>query len=645
MKQTQHKRLAAAFYLALALLAAVSLLTYWHIRQLIQVNTLAALCAGSLLSLSLLLLIFYCLRRESRPRSQAEEALRRSEEEFRAVVNHMPTIVFKGYLDGSVDFFDNKVEAMTGYPREDFESRRRMWTDLILEEDRQSAKERLFRALETRGSYVREYRINTKERGVIWVQERTLVVFDQDGQADHLSGVFFDITARRRGELKLKESQQALEAVVETAATLMLLTDPEGKILMFNRACEELTGYRREEVLGKTLEELFLPPAWIPVVRQRFAAPWAPEVMAPHENPWITKGGEERLIEWRCTVIPSPKDGRPCILGTGIDVTQRKQAAERLEAERQRLFSLLDGLPAYVYLQAPDHTLRFANRFFREQLGEPEGRPCYELLRGRTEACEVCPPLQVLESNQPQEWEWTAPSGRTYQLYDYPFRDVDGSPLVLEMGIDITARKQAEESLENSLKKLRRTLDGTVKALATVVEMRDPYTAGHQMRVTQLAQAIAAKLGFTDEQMEGLTVMGFLHDIGKIAVPAEILVKPGELTDYEFNLIKNHPRVGYDILKEIEFPWPVAQAILQHHEKLDGSGYPLGLSGRDIILEARILAVADIVEAMASHRPYRAALGIDQALKEVHQGRGVSYDPQVVEVCLHLFTEAGFEFV
>ena len=206
---------------------------------------------------------------------------------------------------------------------------------------------------------------------------------------------------------------------------------------------------------------------------------------------------------------------------------------------------------------------------------------------------------------------------------------------------DITESRKADEALNESLDNLRKTLDGTVRALATTIELRDPYTAGHQRRVAQLACAIAGQLGFTGDRLEGMQVIGFLHDIGKIVVPAEILSKPGELSDLEFNMIKTHAEVGYNILKGIEFPWPVGVAVLQHHERLDGSGYPGGLKGEELILEAKILAVADVVESMASHRPYRAALGIDYALQEVSRHRGVLYDPAVVDACVTLLEDGG----
>jgi putative nucleotidyltransferase with HDIG domain len=206
-----------------------------------------------------------------------------------------------------------------------------------------------------------------------------------------------------------------------------------------------------------------------------------------------------------------------------------------------------------------------------------------------------------------------------------------------------TEHKLATEKLQSSYDQLRETFIATVNALASTVEMKDPYTAGHQQWVTRLACAIAKDMGLPEEQIEGIRMAGLIHDIGKINIPAEILTKPGHLSEIQYNMVKIHPQVGCDILREIKFPWPVAQIVLQHHERMDGSGYPQGLSGDAIILEARILAVADTVEAMSSHRSYRGAHGIERALDEISRNRGTLYDPEVVDACLRLF-EKGFRF-
>jgi putative two-component system response regulator len=198
------------------------------------------------------------------------------------------------------------------------------------------------------------------------------------------------------------------------------------------------------------------------------------------------------------------------------------------------------------------------------------------------------------------------------------------------------------ESLENSRSRYRCMLEQTIQAIALTIEKRDPYTAGHQVRVSRLATAIALELDLDADTIDGLRFGSMIHDIGKIYLPAEILSRPGRLSATEFALVKTHAEVGNEIVAPIEFPWPVAQIILQHHERQDGSGYPHGKQGREILLEARILAVADVVEAMASHRPYRPALGTEKALDEIRRGRGELYDPAVVDVCLRLFNERGY---
>lgn len=193
------------------------------------------------------------------------------------------------------------------------------------------------------------------------------------------------------------------------------------------------------------------------------------------------------------------------------------------------------------------------------------------------------------------------------------------------------------------LEKLEHSLDHAVAAIAATVEMRDPYTAGHQRRVAKLATAIATEMGIVDDHIKGLHMASVVHDIGKIHVPAEILSSPAKLSEAEFEIIKTHPKVGWEILKGIDFPWPVAEMVFQHHEKLDGSGYPRGLKGDEILLEARILCVADVVEAMTSHRPYRPGFGIFPALQEISQQKGKLYDTTVVDACLRIFMEKNFE--
>jgi len=208
---------------------------------------------------------------------------------------------------------------------------------------------------------------------------------------------------------------------------------------------------------------------------------------------------------------------------------------------------------------------------------------------------------------------------------------------------DITERKLAEANLQKTLESLKKAVSTTIQVLVSALESRDPYTAGHQFRVAHLACAIAAEMGIAKEKIDGIFLAGSIHDIGKISVPTEILAKPTKLTELEFSLIKEHPQAGYDMLRHVESPWPLAQIVYQHHERIDGSGYPNKLKGNEIIIEARIMAVADVVEAMASHRPYRPSLGIEPALGEIKKNKGILFDEVVVNACLILFTEKGYK--
>jgi len=219
----------------------------------------------------------------------------------------------------------------------------------------------------------------------------------------------------------------------------------------------------------------------------------------------------------------------------------------------------------------------------------------------------------------------------------------DGRPAIIAVAQDITEKAQAEEEIKRYIVRLQHALDSTIAVVSTIGEMRDPYTHGHEHRVGEIAASIAAEMGWDANRVEGIRIAGCMHDVGKISVPAEILAKPARLSPAEFELVKEHAQQSYEILKGVEFPWPVAQSAWQHHERLDGSGYPRGLKGDQIIIEARVLAVADVVEAMASHRPFRPGLGIERALAEIEQNRGKLFDPLVVDACLRLFREKGYQ--
>lgn len=215
----------------------------------------------------------------------------------------------------------------------------------------------------------------------------------------------------------------------------------------------------------------------------------------------------------------------------------------------------------------------------------------------------------------------------------------------VELQEELKARQSIEKLLKQSLESQNRIIEDMIETLSIIVVLCDPYNSMHQQRVAALAKTIATRMSLNSDQIKGIYVAGMLHDIGKISIPTSILTKPGQIDDVERALIQTHPIISYDILKQIEFPWPVAQIARQHHEKLDGSGYPDGISGEDILLESRIICVADVVEAMGFDRPYRPSLGVDMALKEITDYRNILYDAEAVDACVDLFKTENFSFL
>ena len=513
---------------------------------------------------------------------RAREAVRQSEEKYRLLVNQVPAVVFKGYADWSVDFFDQKVEALTGYSPEDFNTRKLKWKDLILPDDLIDGRRKFIETWKADKSCEWEYRIRKKDGEIRWIQDLAQIFTDSAGKIDYINGILFDITDRKQAEERLKRTSRALRALSACNQALVHATREEG---FLTDVCEVI------------VREGGYPLVWV-----GYAQPDKIKSVAPIAS----AGVEAEQPEW---------------IGLTWGKGERGQGPGGMAIKTGEI------------------------QVARDILHDPALAPWHEEWRRRDFKAIIALPLIV--------------EGKTIGILDISSQDLGAFDpeevrLLEELAGGVSfgiwslrndrERQRAEAEVQHSLEKLKKALDGTVLAVANTVEMRDPYTAGHQRQVAQLAGAIAQEMGFPAERVEGMRVLGCLHDIGKIAIPAEILSKPGRISPMEFTLIKDHPRVGYEIIKDIDFPFPLAEGILQHHERLNGSGYPQGISGTDIILEARILGVADVVEAMASHRPYRRSLGIDPALEEISRNRGILYDPEVVDICLKLFHEKMFSF-
>lgn len=308
---------------------------------------------------------------------------------------------------------------------------------------------------------------------------------------------------------------------------------------------------------------------------------------------------------------------------------------------------IIDHLQESLIVIDGNFEIADANEVFIKQYNasSPIGMKCYEVTHGSDKPCSDygvrCPVKEVMENKTRIEvLHEHKVTGRTVweNIVAFPLASKDGKvDYVVETLRDVS-------DLHNTKEHLKHTLTGIIHILATTIEKRDPYTAGHQRRVAKLSIAISRELGFQKNGEDVLSLAAQIHDIGKISIPAEILSKPAKLTAEEFALIKSHSRIGHEILNGFDFGDPIAEIILQHHENIDGSGYPQGITGENILVEAKIIRVADTVEAMASHRPYRAELGIDAALEEINAKKGVFYDPVVVDACTSVFKKKEFKF-
>ena len=524
---------------------------------------------------------------DSIERKRAEETLRKSEERLRRVIQNMPVMLDALDADNNIIAWNRECERVTGYTAEEIVGNPKA-LELLYPDT--AYLQRVLAEYGERGDDFRDWELElTSKEGsvktVAWsnISQR----FPIPGWATWSTGV--DITERKRAERLLRTLNQVALAM--------------GKALT------------PEEIFTTVAEEL---------KRLSFSC-----------GVFLTDDSQNKLF--------------PKYLSYEAGAVRALEKLTGLKAEE---FSItVETVTAYrkVIWERKSVFVENAEEVVRQVLPKPAKRFTRQIVRMLKIPKSISAPLIVkdevvglllVQSDDLTEEDIPAITAFAYQMAA-AWRKV---LLLQHLKSSLTEVERAQEELQQSFVKLQRTLEGTVNVLVSTVEMRDPYTAGHQRRVTQLACAIAKEMGLPEEQIEGLRMAGLIHDLGKITIPAEILSKPGQLSDIEWGLIKAHSQAGYDVLKTVDFPWPVAEIVLEHHKRLDGSGYPQELSGAGILMKARIMAVADVVEAMASHRPYRPARGLDKALEEISQNRGVLYDPEVVDVCLKLFTENGFKF-
>jgi PAS domain S-box-containing protein/putative nucleotidyltransferase with HDIG domain len=479
-------------------------------------------------------------------------------------------------------------------------------------------------------------------------------IVDADGTLLGSVHIAKNITDRKQAEQKLIESEERLRLTLEATNDGLWDWNVLTGSAFFSPRCYTMLGYEPGEFPQNfnSWRDIVHPDD---INRVEKALNEHLEIGRKYvlETRMRTKTGSWLWIETRGRVVKRDNKGRPVrMVGTHSDITERKDSEAKLIESEERYRMAIEysndgivigkeGLHVYV-------NQRFLEMFGFEKPDDVLGKPASIIAHpeDREMLMEMNLKRQKGENvSHKYEFRGLHKDGRTVFIEvsatAFFYRGEQHSLAVLR---DISSRKIAEEELAGAAERLRKSLAGTLQAMAHTVEIRDPYTAGHEKRVSALARSIAQEMGLSTAVVDSIRMAASVHDVGKMSVPAEILSKPSRLLEIEMNLIKIHSQAGYDILKDSELPYPVAEMVLQHHERLDGSGYPRGLKGDEILLEAQILSIADVVEAMASHRPYRPALGINIALEEIEKDKGILYNVGAVRACLRLFREKGFTF-
>jgi len=575
-------------------------------------------------------------------RRQSVAALRESEKKYRLIAENTADLIMILDMNMRFTYISPAVTRLRGFTVE--EAMRQTLNQVLTPESLGLVQTVFENAMEREAggsndsNIIRmlELEYYRKDGSIVWMEVSLSFLRDRDSKPEGILVVSRDIAERKEAE----EEMQKLASIVKHSNELVSLTDPEGNMVFLNEAGCRMLGIEPARVAEKTIMDI-IPDNLQPMVRTevlptlRKGGSWEGDLQ--YRN---LKTGELTDVYAVIYAIINSFSGAPrYFANVSLDTTERKRMEENYR-------SIFDNAQEGIYRTTPEGRFALANRAMARILGYDSPEELIESVTDIPGQLYVHPEersktLELLNcegSVKDAEVQWKRKDGCTIWVYRTmrAVRDEKGNILYLEgLVTDITDRK-------NSVEKLRKALVGTVQAIASLVESKDPYTAGHQRRVADLAATIAEEMGLTPELIEGLRMAGIIHDIGKVSVPSDILNMPRKLTDMEFGLIKTHAKSGYEIVKDIEFPWPIARMILEHHERINGSGYPNGLTGDKLLLESRILAVADVVEAMATHRPYRPALSLDAAMDEITKNRGVIYDPDAVDACLKLFREQGY---
>jgi len=586
----------------------------------------------------------------------AEKAARESEERMRLLIDSANESILI-IQDWKVAYANRRFEEAIGIPRQTLAGLHIL--NLTHPDDRQAVSERYQKTMNgerfSTGAPLKGLDKNGKAR---WADVRAIPFMWEERPA--VMALMHDITEHRKTDEILRASEEKYRILTEKTNDIIWTADLSLRMTYITPSIEKVLGFTPDERLAHEAHEQMTPASLARAQtllleelkrEQEYGAD--PERTVRIETECYHKNGSKLWLENIVSPIRDEKGSIIAIHGVSRDITKRKKTEEALRASEGRFRALIENsLDAIAVLDAEGRIL-YKSQSEERILGyKPEhlvGKNFVELIHpddveravSIVQAVKERPGM-VLDCQlrcKHKDGSCRPVEGTAHNLLDDP--KIKG---IVVNYRDVTKHKKVARQLEESIRKLESVMEATIKAISSTMETRDPYTAGHQRRVTQLACAIAKEMGLPVNQIDGIRVAGLLHDIGKISIPTEILSKPGRLTETEFAMIKSHAEVGYDILKTIDFNWPIAKTVLQHHERINGSGYPAGIRGEEILLEARILAVADVVEAMSSHRPYRPSLGLERALDDISRGAGTLYDLQAVNACLMAFRESGFRF-
>ena len=579
---------------------------------------------------------------------EANQVISLLEEKYRLYFEHVTDVVYTIDKDLKVLSMSPSVEKVMGYKPQDFIGK--PVTDLgkiLTPESLQQAIIDTDLILKGNTISATIYQFIARD-GTIRYGEVSGSPIISNGQIIAIISVARDITDRKLTEDALGESEEKFRKILEDMEDVYFEVDITGMITFVNPSSCKKSGYTKEELLGMSFKQISVPDG-IGQVMKYFG-----EIFQTGQTgkPFIwnlkKKNGEEGFFEVVASLIRDNQGNPRGFKGIGRDITERRKAEEALQRESNFSRAALDSLTALFYMYDDQGRFIRWNEYFTAVTGysgEELARMTPLDVVVESERVSLKKTMEKVLSTKHVSAELSIlckdgsvkPHFLTGNLIEF-----ENKQCVIGMGIDITERIKTETKLQQTLESLRKAVGTTIQVLVSAVEARDPYTAGHQSRVAHLACAIASEMGLAQDKIEGIRLAGSIHDIGKLSVPAEILTRPSKLTNIEFSMIKEHAQNGYEMLKHVESSWPLAEIVYQHHERINGSGYPRNLKGDEIIIEARIMAVADVVEAMASHRPYRPSLGLDAALEEIEKNRGILYEEAIAMACLKLFREKRY---